>query len=183
MGRSLSLPGPTPTLHARRPSGRASHARWKSTTTRTSPVIPERCPATAPLIVRRPGVWTDKRRDHDDKCRRNRRHPAAAVLIRWSHLRCLHPNRFFGAVKRGRRPGPCLQNCPIRHVTCTCVHPGHGVKGSEGPASFGACLPCKMEVHDDPHLTGNPGAVPSHCALIVRRLWGGASQTYTMWCG
>ena len=37
-------------------------------------------------------------------------------------------------------------------------------------ASFGACLPCKMEVHDDPHLTGNPGAVPSHCAAMVLSL-------------
>ena len=36
-------------------------------------------------------------------------------------------------------------------------------------ASFGACLPCKMEVHDDPHLTGYSGAVPSHCAAMVGR--------------
>jgi len=55
-------------------------------------------------------------------------------------------------------------------VTYIKMHRGHGAKGSEGSASFGARHPSKTGFRDDPHFTGQTGSVPSLGTAIVRGL-------------
>ena len=47
-------------------------------------------------------------------------------------------------------------------------------------ASFGACIPCEMGFHDDPHFAGDTGSVPYLVAAMVGRPGVEESRTHTI---
>ncbi|PHQ85536.1 MAG: hypothetical protein COB65_02870 [Thalassobium sp.] len=57
---------------------------------------------------------------------------------------------------------------------------GHGFQGGKGSASFGACIPCEMGFHDDPHFAGDTGSVPCLVAAMVGKPGVDESRTYIM---